>query len=135
MKMKNTTKTKRTVITIEYEGYLPKVRLPRGIKAILKFVNTMERDTLVLRRKNIRVFHALKDDIPAYYWMTTTAEAHVDSEDAFDIRDIPGIPDSIVAAYRRNGWTEEQRVLAYAIDQGWINQEGLCLPVEELTHE
>lgn len=51
-----------------------------------------------------------------------------EAEEAFDVRDLPDVPEGYQFKEPDPKWDDDQRVIAYAIEQGWITETGLELP-------
>ena len=50
-----------TIKVFHYGGDEPRVVLPRGLKATVKFLDQEEKDLLIVRYKGVSVYQAVKD--------------------------------------------------------------------------
>jgi hypothetical protein len=121
------------IIEVRYYGDEPKVTLPPEVLAVVRLVNGDEEDLLVLEHAGVQVYSCVKDfEIVSDYWMSIFAPCHIDSDSAFDIRDLAAPPLDKEEHYEALfPGQEDQQKLAYAIDQGWLTEDGLCLPSED----
>lgn len=142
--------TTKPIIEIHYwGGEMPGVKLPPGLDVELKFIDDEEDQTRILAWRGVEVFATHNDfDIVSDYWVSTCPGENGDHEHAFDLRDLPEVPEAKLAEYRvlvddamseddpmnrelvRGHSIDEDGIFAlmYCIDQGWLNEQGLTLP-------
>lgn len=124
-------KSKLPVIKVFYYGDEPRICLPRGLKVNLKFIDQEERDLLIVRHKGVSVYQAVKDfDIISDCWAAPWPGTNWESTGAFDLRELPASSEDFNEDMARKKWSEEQLNCAFAIEEGWLTEEGLKLPKE-----
>lgn len=112
-------------VTIHYSGSEPQVIVDPPDSVTIVLVDDMADDTRLLTYKGVEVFQALKDTDPdsyrvADYWCALYPGIFWESEQAFDVRDLPSPPEGWASEDGRIDPEEESELaaLAYAIEQG-----------------
>lgn len=133
-------KTEKPVIEVHHwGGDAPAVKLPKGLEAKIVYIDDQAEDTRILAYKGIAVYRTFNDyDVQSDYWVSTCPGENIDSEHAFDLRDLPKYPEHKAGHYERLGLENDRSggnafeisCLMYCIDQGWLTEEGLTLPKE-----
>lgn len=118
------------VIEVRYDGAadMPTVVVPEELKdkVTVRMVDSSAEDQLIGTHNGISVYMCTKDDMLAECWASTQPHTDWDSEQAFDLRDLPAIPQDLEAKYEQLfPGDENSQSVAYAIDCGVITEEGL----------
>ena len=121
------------VIEVRYWRDEPAVIVPPELagQVTVKLVDTGAEDQFVLKRGGVSVYHAMKDldmgpenTTQSDYWFATRPYTDWEAGEAFDIRDLPSIPEGNLAKYQTLYPADEDRQrLAYAVDIGEVKSE------------
>lgn len=128
-----------------YGGDAPVVVVPPNLEVEVKLIDQEKEDTRLLAYKGVEVFWTHNDyDIQSDYWVCTMPGCNLCHQDAFDLRDLPEVPETerqlLLAAAEHSlmddsdkGYPdnmEEILQLMYCIEQGWLTEDGLRMPKE-----
>ena len=108
----------------------PHVILPPGLDAVVQLIDSDVEGSLILTHHGVSIYQAIKDDIGdcyqfSDYWVAAVPLADHESDHAFDLRDLKGIPEEQAEKYEALFPEDSnQQALAYAIDQGLIDEDG-----------
>lgn len=127
--------TMKHIITISFYGNKqPQVTVPEDLQRSveLKFTDLLQQEFLVIEHNGVEVYRTFKaercGEVTEWseHWLATERWTDWENEQlAFDSRDLPAIPDKDWAHYNTlYSDSETKQRVAYAIDQGWITQEG-----------
>ncbi len=142
----------RPTIKVFYYGSddPPTVQYPKGYRGPrLEFIDGDEVNTLFLDYKGVKIYTTMSSrhqDIIAENYYATMVRQEDDSSYAFHIDDLPEIPEAELESYQpaqlpkvkrprhypKDQWDTRQREvqelkqkMMYAIDRGWLDEEGL----------
>jgi len=117
---------RRPKVTIRHAGQEPDVTVEPEEAVEIELIDGLAEGTLVLTRKGVSIYQCWKDnDILSDYWLATYPGVNWESDAAFDIRELPDVPDSQCRRYERLFPDDaDKQVLAYNIDAGRITEEG-----------
>lgn len=96
-----------------------------SLEAIVEYADMAE--DLILKRGDVEIYCTWKDDdTQSESWVATAFRAPYEGGGAFDVRELDDIPEEELPKYEAEfpGDEDKQR-LAYAIDQGAIDADGL----------
>ena len=117
-----------------HHGYQPPtivVPLELAGQVEVRLIDDGAEDQRVLTHQGVSVYHAMKDldlggdsYMVTEYWYATRPWVDSELEEAFDIRDLPAIPEAELPKYRALYPDDEaKQTLAYAVDTGEIKSE------------
>jgi hypothetical protein len=123
----STSKPGRPKVTIRHAGDEPDVMVEPEETVEIELIDGLAAGTLVLSHKGVSIYRCWKDnDILSDYWLAGRPGVNWESNAAFDIRELPEVPDSQCRRYERRFPDDaERQLLAYNIDVGRITEEGI----------
>jgi len=123
----------KPTITVSYYAIEePTVELPDTLKqsVVIKFVDLMEKDFLVLDHGGVKVYRTYKDEHEGVveewseYWLSTAMWTSWESDACFDSRDLQTVPAEALQHYQAlYPDSPLKQILAYSIDRGLILPE------------
>lgn len=91
----------------------------------IKLVDGEEAAWLFLEHNDLSIYHTERGfDLVSNYWFSTVRGVDNDDVEAFDVRDLPEIPGDKEAKYEKLYGNDNKQLMAYAIDAGYINENG-----------
>lgn len=116
----------RCKVQVKYWGDTePQIETLNGF-AEIELIDGDAEDEHYFTHGDVSIYHTTNDcDVLSDYWFSVYPRTNRDSDIAFDVRDLPGIPPQLEEKYGAL-YPEEDvfQTLAYCIDAGYINEDG-----------
>ena len=106
----------------------PKIECESLSDIEIEMVDGEEANWLFLKHGGVSVYHTENsNDVLSDWWFSTVRGIHSDNEDAFDVQDLPEIPEDRLYIYEALYGEDEKQRMAYAIDIGLLDRDGVNL--------
>ena len=131
----------KQIITISYyANEKPTVELPAQLQECveIQFIDLLEQDFLILEHAGVKVYRTFKDEYEGEVqeWADDcfAMERWTNWENGivFDVSELPEVPEAELPQYQSlYPKSETYQRLAYAIDPGWLTEDGYEEPSED----
>jgi len=123
-------------VTVTYcEGCEPAITVSAEDRELVEIRLVQEEDTsnLFFEHQGVRVWDVMREvggRTPSSLWFSNRNGNSVGDDGTFDLLDIPKPPDGYDGPPLDRNHTPDadRRLMAYAIEQGWLTNDGLNLP-------
>lgn len=103
--------------------------LASQVDKLEKQIFELENPDLWFTYQGIEIHHTeWKNDCYSENFYAPCGGLDSEAEEAFDVRDLPEVPEGYQFEEPDPEWDDDQKAIAYAIEQGWITETGLELP-------
>ncbi len=113
----------------------PTYEVLEGGPVAVQLVDAVDESQLAIEYNGVRVYHADRKGNLSEHWLAPTSRCDVDNDLAYDVRDLPAVPEDRVAHYLNvlesrgelastESENQQKVLMMFAIDQGVIDGEG-----------
>lgn len=138
-----------TVVPLSQSALIiPREDMPALLAAIAEAAGTTlaeiaqglaDEEDIVIRFADVTIYWTYKDWEQGHrsdVWLGTRPRMSRDDEDAFELADLPEVPEHLQVEYAAQFPDDEDKQrLAYAVDHGYVDESGLVDPLERASDE